>query len=497
MQRWYLRLAYDGTDYFGWQRLSEEPETPLGSPSHKTQRHQRGRGGVGSTGAVGALGGAVGSSTGAVDVVVPTSLATTAPSLATTAPSPSPPTVQGQLDIALARVFRYESIKSVGSSRTDRGVHARGQVCHFDVPSGVEESAGAEVEASQEESDGRGQASQEHDQSRSGRKSKPKKKESSPAHCAARRDAAIALHRLRRCLPRGIQAVALGKAQGRDRNDESPGGFGFHARLSATRKVYSYRLCLTEISDPFRERYCWYCGKLDVGLLEQAGRLFDGKKFDYGKAFTTANMMMGTGMSTPASSAEESLIALNFLGDDSKNTPGGTTADVPDMIGTPTAGGEPEPQRAYYEPEYHGDPVKTVSVEVRRVVRGKDRSYRVVGDGRKVGDSHETVGSQEQHVEYLDQHVEDLDSEIEILLATSDRFLYRMCRRIVGCMVEIARGKLQVDFHGDDGATTTSGTVTSAAVFSRKQVPTAPAEGLCLERVEFPNDVDLIDGTGY
>ena len=41
-------------------------------------------------------------------------------------------TVQGVLEEALFRLFG-ESISIIGASRTDGGVHARGQVCHFDV----------------------------------------------------------------------------------------------------------------------------------------------------------------------------------------------------------------------------------------------------------------------------------------------------------------------------------------------------------------------------
>ena len=43
------------------------------------------------------------------------------------------PTVQGLLEQALAHLFNQE-IKTIGSGRTDTGVHAFGQVVHFEVP---------------------------------------------------------------------------------------------------------------------------------------------------------------------------------------------------------------------------------------------------------------------------------------------------------------------------------------------------------------------------
>lgn len=47
---------------------------------------------------------------------------------------PSRPTVQGELERALARLFREEAFKIVGAGRTDAGVHATGQVVSFQIP---------------------------------------------------------------------------------------------------------------------------------------------------------------------------------------------------------------------------------------------------------------------------------------------------------------------------------------------------------------------------
>ncbi len=42
-------------------------------------------------------------------------------------------TVQGELEQALAELYRQE-VRTVGAGRTDAGVHAKGQVVHFDPP---------------------------------------------------------------------------------------------------------------------------------------------------------------------------------------------------------------------------------------------------------------------------------------------------------------------------------------------------------------------------
>ena len=46
---------------------------------------------------------------------------------------PDEPTVQGTLQETLGRVGN-QAVKVTGASRTDAGVHAAGQVCHFDAP---------------------------------------------------------------------------------------------------------------------------------------------------------------------------------------------------------------------------------------------------------------------------------------------------------------------------------------------------------------------------
>lgn len=53
---------------------------------------------------------------------------------------PNKRTVQGELERALQKLHKGEAIKVFASGRTDAGVHARGQVIHFDSPLSIPEA---------------------------------------------------------------------------------------------------------------------------------------------------------------------------------------------------------------------------------------------------------------------------------------------------------------------------------------------------------------------
>lgn len=110
------------------------------------------------------------------------------------ATQPALRTVQGTLEEALARVLRLaEPVRLTCAGRTDAGVHARGQVCHLDVPAEAFEAA-------------RGRSD--------------------------RRPEEVLRDRLRAVLPADVAVCAVSVAPA-----------GFDARFSALWRRYAYRVC--------------------------------------------------------------------------------------------------------------------------------------------------------------------------------------------------------------------------------------------------------------
>ncbi|MDR1457191.1 MAG: tRNA pseudouridine(38-40) synthase TruA [Puniceicoccales bacterium] len=125
-------------------------------------------------------------------------------------------TIQDFIERRLSEVFN-ERIRVHGAGRTDAGVHARGQVFHFDGnwPHGADK-----------------------------------------------------LFRALRCgFPRTIQIRHIQRVDG-----------SFHARFSAAGKCYIYRLYLG-FADPFSHRYCWNLRSAapDLAAMAAAAHLFRGK----------------------------------------------------------------------------------------------------------------------------------------------------------------------------------------------------------------------------
>jgi tRNA pseudouridine38-40 synthase len=142
--RYFLEIAYDGTDYHGWQS------------------------------------------------------------------QPNARTVQQVLTKSLETILR-QSIDTVGSGRTDTGVHASQQFVHFEVPAAL--------------------------------------------------PAAGFCHRLNRLLPNDISAIAL-----------YPVGPGAHARFDAIHRTYQYRI--TQEKNPFLPRYAHYLNRpVEVDKLNAAAAL--------------------------------------------------------------------------------------------------------------------------------------------------------------------------------------------------------------------------------
>lgn len=127
-------------------------------------------------------------------------------------------TVQDHLLKALETVAK-QPLKLQGSGRTDTGVHALGQVAHFDPPAEISMNAYNWVPA------------------------------------------------LNTKLPASIRVMACEEV------DEE-----FHSRFSATGKVYHYDICTDPVLPPLKAGLAWHLPRLlDADALQQALNLFLGK----------------------------------------------------------------------------------------------------------------------------------------------------------------------------------------------------------------------------
>lgn len=129
---------------------------------------------------------------------------------------PNARTVQGELETALLKLHKGEPIRTYASGRTDAGVHARGQVIHFDSMLSIPE-----------------------------------------------RNWVKALQAL---LPDDIVVRYVERA--RD---------NFHARYDAVKKEYRYRIVTSEVLDVFRRNYSLHVPQpLNTAAMEAALRAIKG-----------------------------------------------------------------------------------------------------------------------------------------------------------------------------------------------------------------------------
>lgn len=130
---------------------------------------------------------------------------------------PEDRTVQAVLEEAIAKVGQADSPRLVGAGRTDSGVHARGQVIHFDLAKRMPERS--------------------------------------------------LLMGLNACLPADVAVT----------NVESVAG-DFHARYDAKDKTYLYQIYNGPVRDPFLARYAYHHRyQLDAEKLEAGLKLFQGQ----------------------------------------------------------------------------------------------------------------------------------------------------------------------------------------------------------------------------
>lgn len=129
---------------------------------------------------------------------------------------PKKRTVQSEMEKALQKLHKGAEVKVIASGRTDAGVHARGQVIHFDTPLTIP------IEKWQ-----------------------------------------IALNSL---LPEDVTIVSVQIADPE-----------FHARYSAVGKEYRYFVHLSKVRDPFKRFYAYrYPYTLDLSAIKEASKAFIG-----------------------------------------------------------------------------------------------------------------------------------------------------------------------------------------------------------------------------
>ncbi|MFP6872924.1 MAG: tRNA pseudouridine(38-40) synthase TruA [Verrucomicrobiales bacterium] len=127
-------------------------------------------------------------------------------------------TVQDHVEKAISGITG-EVLRIHGSGRTDTGVHALGQVAHFDLPVGNRMSADDWLRA------------------------------------------------LNSCLPATVRILSAGMVGG-----------DFHARFSALRKTYRYEIDLSEVLHPLRCGRVWHHpGQLDLACLREVCALYRGE----------------------------------------------------------------------------------------------------------------------------------------------------------------------------------------------------------------------------
>lgn len=125
---------------------------------------------------------------------------------------PNSRTVQEELEKALALVHKGQEVKVTASGRTDAGVHAKGQVVHFDTPLAIPDARW-------------------------------------PSALNSRLPEDIAVK----------QAESVPDS--------------FHARFSAVGKEYRYKIYQDKVRDPFNRFYaCHSPVELNTSLMEEAGR---------------------------------------------------------------------------------------------------------------------------------------------------------------------------------------------------------------------------------
>ncbi|NRD77560.1 tRNA pseudouridine(38-40) synthase TruA [Bacillus sp. BRMEA1] len=134
---------------------------------------------------------------------------------------PNKRTVQSELEAVLTKMHKGNHVKVAASGRTDAGVHAMGQVIHFDSPLSIPDERWVQA--------------------------------------------------LNSLLPKDISVLSVKETVN-----------SFHARYDAAGKEYRYRLYLSAKRDPFQRNYAYqYPYALNIDEMRKASRYFLDEPHDY------------------------------------------------------------------------------------------------------------------------------------------------------------------------------------------------------------------------
>ena len=199
----------------------------------------------------------------------------------------------------------------------------------------------------------------------------------------------------------------------------------FHARHSAVAKTYEYRIFRETICPPVLARYVYDCAwPLDLEKLRESAQFFVGEH----------NFL--SFVATDPDLTDRDRISLSEVGDlDTAHSTSGTIVGAPFLRAFQRKGGKPLPEAE------EKSPIRTIyssAWERRQTDAGELLVYRVRGNG----------------------------------------FLHHMVRNLVGTMVDVGRGYRRVDEIPE----------ILAARARAAAGPTAPARGLFLHSVEYPED---------
>lgn len=168
---------------------------------------------------------------------------------------PNKRTVQSVLEAVLTKMHKGETVRVSGSGRTDAGVHAKGQVIHFDSPLIIPEDKWEKA--------------------------------------------------LNSLLPEDISVLSVVSV------DDS-----FHARFHAVGKEYRYVLHLSSKRNPFQRKFAYqYPYRLNIQAMEQASKFFLGTH-DF-TSFCAAKTEVEDKVRTIESidfTREDELLTIRFVG---------------------------------------------------------------------------------------------------------------------------------------------------------------------------------------